>query len=211
MRKNVILGIALLTTALFTTTGNAQTPDYFKQTSLEAGWGYNVPTSLLGGASGSDYSGVSSFYAGARYEIDALWGVRGTYAFNKFSNDDNQLNLKTGLTVHKLMAEATFNISRAIQQQGPQAFEVLTHAGLGLSFGASEQNSGSTDTMGSLQFGLMPTYHINDRLSVHLDATYVANFSQDYGFTGASAKLSGDGNTGGYFLANIGLAYRLKK
>ena len=202
--KKTLITLALVA-GLFTAQAQVQQTSFLDKVKLEAGWGLNVPTGPTDGISASDYSGVASFYVGANYELDELWGVRGTYAYNKFENKNNS---NFGSTHHKLMAEATYNILRSIQDKGQQPFELFGHAGLGLTIGESELVS-DTDMMGTFQVGLLPTYHVSDRVSIILDAAYVVNFSQDYGYHGGPAKTNGKSATGSYFIANIGLAFQL--
>lgn len=206
MKKQFILGITLLTTGLFSLHAQDKSSDFLANTSFELGWGYNVPLSPTEGVKAGDFSGVNSLYVGAHYEIDDLWGVRGSYAYNGFKDKDNS---DFGLTFHKFMLESTFNVTKAISGSPTQTpFEVLSHAGFGASLGKSELKSDS-DRMISVQFGLMPRYNITDKISVHLDATYVANFSQDYGYNGGPALKTGKSATGGYLTANLGVALKL--
>ena len=205
MKKSIIT-IALLT-AFFALNTQAQEKksSFLDKVKLEAGWGYNLPLEPKEGVMAPDYAGVGSFFIGANYELNALWGVRGTYAYNKFEDKNDS---SFGSAHHKLMAEATFNVFRAIEDNGKQPFELFGHAGLGLTFGSSELVSG-TDMMGTFQIGLLPTYHISEKVSVQLDAVYVMNFNQDYGYHGGPAKFNGKSTTGSYLIANIGVAVQL--
>lgn len=206
MKKQFILGITLLTTSLFSLHAQEKSSDFLANTALELGWGYNVPLSPTDGIKAGDFSGVNSFYLGAHYAIDDLWGVRGSYAYNGFKDKNNS---DLGLTFHKFVLESTFNISKAISGGSMQTpFEVLSHAGLGISLGKSELKSDS-DKMGTVQIGLMPRYNITDKISVHLDANYVVNFSQNYGYHGGPALENGKDATGGYLTANLGVTLKL--
>lgn len=202
--KKSIIAFALLA-GLFTAQAQEKKSSFLDKVKLEAGWGLNVPTAPNEGISRMDYSGVGSFYVGANYELNTLWGMRGTYAYNKFEDKNDS---SFGSTHHKLMAEATYNIIRSIQDNGQQPFELFGHAGFGLTFGSSELVSG-TDMMGTFQVGVLPTYHVSNRISIQLDAACVVNFNQDYGYHGGPAKLNGKSTTGSYFVANIGVAVQL--
>ncbi|SFJ27995.1 hypothetical protein [Myroides guanonis] len=206
MKKQLILGITLLATGLFSVQAQDNSSEFLANTTFELGWGYNIPMSPTDGIKAGDFSGVNSLYVGAHYQLDDFWGLRGTYAYNGFKDKDNS---DFGLTFHKFMLESTFNISKAISGVSTQTpFEVLSHTGLGISVGKSELKSGS-DNIGNVQIGLMPRYNITDKISVHLDATYVINFSQNYGYNGGPAVENGDSATGGYFTANLGVALKL--
>ncbi|MBW3517572.1 hypothetical protein [Flavobacterium sp. NKUCC04_CG] len=205
MKKQLVLTLCLLITILLAIKTQAQQSDFLSRTTLEAGLGYHRPTAPSDNITTSDFAGFKSFYAGALYEIDELWGLRATYAYNAFEHKDEKA---TGLKIHKVVAEVTLNIISTIQQQTSTPFEVMAHAGLGLSLGKSEIKSGS-DMMGNIQMGIMPKYHISEQWSLLVDASYVLNFSQDYGYQGAAAQISGKSAIGGYFLANLGVAYKL--
>lgn len=205
MKKQLILKLSILLLALFALQAQAQQSDFLARTTLEAGLGYHRPTAPSDGITTSDFAGFKSFYLGAQYEIDELWGLRATYTYNAFEHKDDK---GSGLNIHKVMAEATLNVISTIQQQTSTPFEVMAHAGLGLSQGKSDIKSGS-DMMGNVQMGLMPKYHITKQWRVQLDATYVLNFSQNYGYQGAAAQSSGKSAIGGYFSANLGIAYKL--
>ena len=194
----VFLAITTLATSLL-----AQQPykTFMQRVTLEVGGSYNIPLSpSKDNTSMSDYASLKNFNLGANYQISPLAGLRFTYGFNGFEDTNNSSH---GITMHKLMAEGTFNIVHAIQQEY-SPFEVMLHGGAGLSFGAIKQSSG-TDKMGSLQIGLMPKYQIDDNFSVHLDATYVVNFKQNNFFDGG-AMPSGD-DTGQYLMLGLGVAY----
>lgn len=202
MKLKFLTTLTLLT--FFCQTGKAQQSDIWSKIRLEAGWGYNLPTAPTSGITASDFAGVKSFYGGVKYELDDVWGIRGTYAFNSFEHKNDK---DFGLDVHKLMAEATYNILQASGTDFAHTFDVEAHAGLGLSLADSKVSSGS-DKMVSFQVGVMPQYKITDNVSVLLDASYVINLGQNYNYAGVHAKENGKGTTGGYFTANIGIAVK---
>ena len=172
--------------------------------SLEAGAGYLIPISPDDGISSNDYAGFRNFYVGANYELTDLWGLRMTYANNTFQ-DKNDSSL--GVTYHKLMAEGTFNVIEWIEMQR-SPFEVVAHAGAGVSFAKSKLSSG-TDKMGSFQVGVMPLYRITDNFSIHFDATYVINVKQNYGYDGKQSNADGSHVTGEYFNVSLGVGVKI--
>ena len=199
--KRIYTIIFFLSITTIATSLLAQEKTFIQHITLEAGAGYNLPVSpSRNNTTMSDYAGFKSFYVGANYEFTNLVGMRFTYGNNSFQDTNNS---SLGVTHHKFMAEATFNILQAIQKtQSP--FEIMAHGGAGFSFGKNKQSSG-TDKMGSLQIGLMPKYHITDNFSVLVDATYVFNFKQDNFYDGTT-MLNGD-DTGQYLMVNLGVAY----
>lgn len=199
--KRFYLIILLTSISLVASSLLAQEKTFMERVTLEAGGGYNLPVSpSRDNSTMSDYAGFKSFYAAANYEFTELVGLRLSYGNNSFQDTNNS---SLGVTKHKFMAEATFNILQAIQKkQSP--FEIMAHGGAGLSFGKNKQSSG-TDKMGSVQIGLMPKYHITNNFSVLVDAAYVINLKQSFYFDGGAMPTSGD--TGQFFMVNLGLAY----
>lgn len=190
----LILSITTVASSLM-----AQEKTFMQHITLEAGGGYNLPVApSRDNTSLSDYAGLKSFYLGANYEINELGGLRFTYGNNSFSDSDNS---SLGLTHHKFMAEGTFNIVEFIERIS-NPFEVVLHGGLGISLGKSKQTSG-IDKMGTVQVGLKPQYRITNNFSIHLDATYVMNFKQNYFYDGTSLD-----DTGEYLLISLGVGYR---
>lgn len=181
--------------------------NFFEQVTLEAGWGLNIPSSPLGEHSSSDLIGIGSFYVGANYKLNELWGVRGTYAYNNFKHQDySDLQFK----IHKFMAEATLSLRNTFVAKNKRVdqpkFDVIAHSGFGLSSG-KRKTDGATDKLGSFQLGFMPSYRVSEKLSLNLDLTYVQNFSQASTFAGTYV----DKTTGSYFLVNIGFRLALGK
>ena len=205
MKKIYTIILFLAVTTMATSLLAQQTDKTFLQrVTLEVGGGYNLPLSpSKDNTSMSDYAVIKNFNLGANYQLNQLAGLRFTYGYNAFEDTNNTAH---GVTMHKLMAEGTFNIIEAIQQlESP--FEVMLHGGAGLSFGAVKQSSG-TDKMGTLQIGVMPKYQITNCFSVHLDATYVYNLKQDNFFDGG-AMPSGD-DSGQYLMIGVGVGYTFK-
>ncbi len=168
---------------------------------VEAGWGLNAPYAPTGNFRRRDYAGIMSFYGGLRYDLNSRWSLRGTYAYNEFKHNG------AGLRMHKIVAEAGLNLLETFiynSNSNYNNFEIMAHAGLGLSFGRPKQESG-VDKMGTVQVGAMPIYRITDRLSLQFDAGLVFDFSRDRAFDGALISKT----TGAYMFGNIGLAYKL--
>ena len=199
--KQIYTIILFLSIFAVSTTLVAQEKTFMQSITLEAGGGYNLPVSpSRNNSTMSDYAGFSSFYLGANYAISELAGLRFSYGNNSFEDTNNS---SLGVTLHKFMAEGTFNILQAIEKQ-QTPFEIMAHAGAGFSFGKNEQSS-QTDRMISAQIGLMPKYRITNNFSVLLDAAYVINLKQNFYFDGGTMPEGGD--KGGFFMVNLGVAY----
>lgn len=198
--------MAAVAAVLGITAVNAQEGSFFNQVSLEASYGYNLALSP-DNVDRTDFSGFNTIQLGATYQINPLWGVRGTYSNTTFKHKDNS---DLGITYNKLTAEATFNVLEAITPSTTpmqQAFELSAHAGLGLNFGKSKVTE-KTDNMGNVQIGIRPQYNVTNRVGIFLDGTYIMNFKQDYGFNGMSIPGE-DETTGGYVTGLIGVTVKL--
>lgn len=198
--KRTILTVLLSTFSFMSISLLAQHNTFMQRVSLEAGVGYNIALSPDNDNSASDFAGFRNFNLGANYAINDLVGLRFTYGNASFQDKDDS---SMGLTLHKFMAEGTFNIIQLIEKSS-NPFEVVAHAGAGLSFGKSKLLSG-IDKMGTLQAGIMPLYRISNNLSLHFDATYVLNIRQDHYFNGQQFNSTSKENTAGYLMLNLGV------
>ena len=203
MKKQIMAAVAAV---LGITAVNAQEGSFFNQVSLEASYGYNLALSP-DNVDRTDFSGFNTLQLGATYQINPLWGVRGTYSNTTFKHKDNS---DMGITYNKLTAEATFNVLEAINPSAmpmQQAFELSAHAGLGLNFGKSKVTD-VTDTMANFQIGIRPQYNVTNRVGIFLDGTYIMNFKQNYGFNGMAIPGESE-TTGGYVTGLIGVTVKL--
>lgn len=201
MKKFVVIATVAI---LSINQSNAQEGTFFDKVSLEAGYGYNLALSP-DSADRTEVSGLNTIQLGANYQINNLWGVRGTYSNTTFKHKDID---NVGVNYNKLTAEATFQVLQAISPS-ESPFQVAAHAGFGLNFGKSKATN-EADTMGNFQIGIKPEYRITSRIGVFLDGTYIMNFSQNQGFDGLSIPGE-DKTTGGYVTGLIGLSVKLGK
>ncbi|UUV20560.1 porin family protein [Paenimyroides aestuarii] len=199
--KSVLIATCLLAVSQVNAQSNAPV-SVFDNLSIEAQYGLNNALSPNEGITTSDYSGFNFFQAGLTYHIDEVWGVRGTFANSNFKHKDFD-NL--GVSYSKLTLEATYNIFTAVNGM-MQPFDVTAHAGFGAASGKSEQGSGK-DMVGVAQIGIMPKYNFNSQFAVFIDATFVNQFSQDYGFDGSAINQG----SGSYLNVGLGVQYRFKK
>lgn len=203
--KKQIMAVAAV---LGITAVQAQEGQFLDNVSLEASYGYNLALSP-DNVDRTDFSGFNTLQLGATYQINHLWGVRGTYSNTTFKHKDISYR---GITYNKLTAEVIFNVLEAITPSTmpmQQAFELNAHAGLGLNFGKSKVTNES-DAMANFQIGIRPQYNVSNRVGVFLDGTYIMNFKQNYGFNGM-ALPGEDETTGGYVMGLIGITVKLGK
>lgn len=209
MKKLMVLSILIFAgvSSLQKVHAQSRTLEFFDKIKLEAGWGLSTPIVPTKNTSVSDFIGLNGFYLGTNYELNESWGVRGTYAYNDFQNKrDNEIQL----TLHKFMAEFTLSIGNAISYDSYYSdnndFDIIAHAGIGASLGRKINNS-ENDWMRNIQIGVMPTYRVLKKISIHFDITYVINTSQNYTFSGEYKVDAIEG----YLLASIGLSIDLKR
>src|SRR5690554_455213 len=84
MRKTIL--VAAVAVFAFTKS-NAQEGTFLDKVSVEAGFGFNLALSP-DNVDRTDVSGINTFQIGATYQINGLWGVRGTYANTTFRHKD---------------------------------------------------------------------------------------------------------------------------
>lgn len=199
MKKSILAAIVV---ALGMTHSQAQQTTFLENIALEAGYGYSLPFISEDGQKGADYAGINSLHLAAHYSINNLWGVRGSYGYNSFSHKDYS---DYKLNLHKLVAEATFNITEAMNPSLTHTadFNVYAHAGAGLAMGISDQYEGN-DYMGVLQIGLQPMYRFVDNWSVFIDASYQQLIKQNFNYAGFSSAE----NSSGFLNIHIGVNYR---
>lgn len=187
---------------------NAQQSSFLDNISLEAGYGYNMALSP-DNIETADVSGFNTLQLGANYQINTLWGVRGTYSNTTFQHKDNA---DASINYNKLTFEGTFNVMEAVNSSAypaTSAFQLLAHTGVGLNFAKSNVTD-KTDRMGNFQIGIKPQYNISNRIGVFLDGTYIMNFKQNYGFNGMAIPGESE-TTGSYVTGLIGVAVKLGK
>jgi len=195
--------VAIATVAILSVgQASAQEGSFLSKVRLEAAYGYNMALSP-DNVERADVSGLNTVQLGANYQINNLWGVRGTYSNTTFKHKDFD---NAGVNYNKLTAEATFEVLQAISPSESK-FQLAAHTGFGINFGKSKAND-QKDNMGNFQIGLKPQYSITDRIGVFLDGTYIMNFSQNMGYNGLSI-LGEESTTGSYVTGLIGVSFKL--
>ena len=134
MKRKYLVACAVIATAF---QAKAQ-EGFLDKVALEAAYGVSMPITPTATIKAADFNSLTNFQVGATYQINALWGGRGTYAYHQFEHKDFS---DLGVTFHKLMAEATFNVLEAINPTvsptHTTTFEVIAHAGIGGAFAKS--------------------------------------------------------------------------
>lgn len=182
--------------------GRSFSDSFLENVSFEVGYGIAIPFVPSADISIGDYTSFLNFQAGATYDINDLIGVRLTYANHSFKDKSNS-NL--GVTFNKFMAEATFNITEALDNNyiytRNNGFQLSAHAGIGATLAKTKLNA--SDKIINAQFGVMPKFKIDDRMMFFIDATIVGGAKQSYGYNGLVIKDSNSLSV--YFTTMIGL------
>jgi len=202
MKKLVSILVLVLATAQ---QSNAQQESFLNKVSLEAGYGYNLAVSP-DNIDAATVSGFNTVQLGATYQLNTLWGVRGTYANTTFKDKDVS---RAAINYNKITLEATFNMVEAISGVTNSPFEVVAHAGFGLNFGKSETID-AVDKIANAQIGIKPQYQITNRVAVFVDGAYIMNLKQNYGFNGMHIPGESE-TTGSYITGLVGVAVKLGK
>ena len=178
---------------------------FWERTSVEAGWGLNYPVKPAEEIFHRGYIHPKSFYIGALYDLNNLWGLRISAAYNKFELSGAR---HIGLYHLKYMGEVTLNFIEAVSRnkhgRWQRDFDFMIHSGFGVSAGKSTQFKGFDKTL-TYQLGAMPRYRISKRIHLQLDFIGDLNFRQAYDIDGYRIHHK----LGAYLSANIGIAYRL--
>lgn len=115
---------------------------------------------------------------GVQYLFSPSFGTKLDVGFNRFSNTNNTPEFKVNYT--RINAQLIYNVTRVLSFL-PNKIGVFAHAGPGYSFikplGDYPQNKISYfNVMGGVEFH----YGLSDSMSLYLDGSYVAGFSDDF-------------------------------
>jgi hypothetical protein len=185
----------------------------------------------LGLRSGGNHSAKSDLGAGFHidgsvgYDFNTKFGMKGDLAFDIFNakgtgtlKDKNDKSLMTRVSL-----QGVVSISE-LAGFGTEKFGLKFHGGLGFatnsnpSFKDSYEKANTNgfkdggfkgnDDMFTIMFGLMPQYHVNDKISVNLDLSLVLLTGQanyvDRSFDNSIKK-----STGSIFNTAVGISYKL--
>lgn len=201
--KKIITLVLVLT---FSTVFAQQTYDQY---SLEAGYGLNHGMSK---GENSNMTNFRHFEVGFRYMFDENWGVKLDYGNDGFRTSEEP---KEGTNYHRFSVQGVYNVGRLLDL--PYAtndrINLLAHAGLGYSALKSTVKPG-TDNIGNVIIGVTPQFWISENFALHLDASYVINFTQHYNFDGTypdSAPYELDAFMGGIINVTAGVTFYFGK
>src|SRR5690606_37980909 len=151
---------------------SAQT-DKFNRFSGEFTTGIHVPLAPNDGISRSKYIGFKQFQLAGRYMFTEKFGLKGHYAFNRFSSSADS---DMGMTFNRVGLEGVANVGKLLNVgfHLRERFGLLFHAGAGLTF-ANPSNVSGTDHIGNILVGFTGQIKLDNDFTLLGDLTYVSN------------------------------------
>jgi OOP family OmpA-OmpF porin len=120
----------------------------FNQFSIEAGAGYVLAGNPYSEAFDSNFSGFRHIDLGVRYMIDENYGVRLTYANDRFLQSNGS---KVGISYNKFGVDGIYNLGRLIDlaYASNENVGLLGHLGIGYTM-AKPLGESETDRIGTI-------------------------------------------------------------
>ncbi len=179
MKRITLLSLSLL----FTTAFFAQ--EDYNRWSIEAGAnitkGTKGFTNTYDNAFGESLGGELT----ARYMINNKFGVQLGFFFSELKPVDGTSPFKT--EYYGTQLEGVANLGNILGfREWTQRFNILAHAGAGVGIINPVSVNGGSEQTPTVLAGLTPQLRLSERVSLYVDATYLANWKQDYAWDGNS-------------------------
>lgn len=185
--------------------------------SLDFNIGSTTPVSNLSPNYYANYLGLLHTDLGARYMLTNKFGFKAELGFDRFKNDEFKVysnSLKFNTQLYRLNIQCVSNIGKVLRfTDWTEKIGLLAHTGFGYAIlrGDSSQNASSkkiTDNGFNFMLGFTPQVKINNKLSTHLDVTFVSFINPRYSFDFKSSAVNPYG-----MAANIsaGISYYIGK
>ena len=154
----------------------------FNQFSIEAGAGYVIAGNHYNDSYDSNFSGFRHVDLGVRYMINENYGVRLTYANDRFLQSNGS---KVGINYNKVGVDGIYNLGRLIDlaYNSNENIGLLGHVGVGYTKG-SPLSGEKTERIGNISFGITPQFKIGENTVFFTDLSANLNMKQHYGFDG---------------------------
>ena len=154
----------------------------FNQFSIEAGAGYVIAGNHYNDSYDSNFSGFRHVDLGVRYMINENYGVRLTYANDRFLQSNGS---KVGINYNKVGVDGIYNLGRLIDlaYNSNENVGLLGHVGVGYTKG-SPLSGEKTERIGNISFGITPQFKIGENTVFFTDLSANLNMKQHYGFDG---------------------------
>src|SRR5690606_36035967 len=116
------------------------------------------------GISRSKYIGFKQFQLSGRYMFTEKFGLKGHYAFNRFSNPKNS---EMGMTFNRVGLEGIANVGKLLNVgfHLRERFGLLFHTGAGITFANPAAVSG-TDHIGNILVGFTGQIKLNESFTL---------------------------------------------
>jgi hypothetical protein len=191
----------LLTLLLVSSLSSAQYR--FNQFSIEAGAGYVLAGNPYSEAYDSNFSGFRHIDLGVRYMINENYGVRLTYANDRFLQSNGS---KVGINYNRIGVDGIYNLGRLIDlaYNSNETVGLLGHLGIGY-IRASPLSGALTERIGNFSLGLTPQFKIGENTVFFTDLSANMNFKQHYGFDGSLVYGGNDTVMGSHYNITFGL------
>jgi OOP family OmpA-OmpF porin len=170
----------LLTLLLVSSLSSAQYR--FNQFSIEAGAGYVLAGNPYSEAYDSDFSGFRHVNLGVRYMINENYGVRLTYANDRFLQSNGS---KVGITYNRIGVDGIYNLGRLIDlaYASNENIGLLGHVGVGYTK-ASPLSGEQAERIGTVSIGFTPQFKLGENTVFYTDFSANANIKQHLRFDG---------------------------
>ena len=156
----------------------------FNQFSLEAGAGYVLAGNHYNDSYGSNFSGFRHIDLGVRYMINENYGVRLTYANDRFLQANGS---KIGVNYNRIGVDGIYNLGRLIDlaYNSNENVGLLGHVGIGYTKSAPLSGE-QAERIGTVTIGFTPQFKLGENTVFYTDFSANANLKQHLGFDGGS-------------------------
>jgi len=175
----------------------------FNQFSVEAGVGYVLAGNPYNKAFDSNFSGFRNVNLGVRYMIDENYGVRLSYANDRFLQSNGS---KVGISYNRIGVDGIYNLGRLIDlaYSSNETIGLLGHAGVGYTM-AKPLGESVTDRIGSISLGLTPQFKLGESSVFYVDLSTNINVKQHRGFDGGFVYENRKSTIGSFYNLSFGL------
>ena len=175
----------------------------FNQFSMEAGAGYVLAGNPYSEAYNSNFSGFRHIDLGVRYMINENYGVRLTYANDRFLQSNGS---KVGISYNRIGVDGIYNLGRLIDlaYASNENVGLLGHAGVGYTM-AKPLGESVTDRIGTISLGLTPQFKLGENTVFYVDLSSNINVKQHRGFDGGNVYENRKATLGSFYNLSFGL------
>lgn len=176
--------------------------------SVEGGVGYTGAMQPYLTRYKSNFSGFTHFDLGVRYMINEYYGVKVSFASDRFENDPGG---KIGTDMQRYSVEGVVNVGKFfdLTYRTRDHFGLLAHAGVGFAT-LKPFLAPKAERVGPISIGITPQYRLSDKVALYSDFTLFANVKQHYRFDGSLIQEPYKTPTiGHYYNFSVGLIFYL--